>query len=411
MSRSAQENIWVRRVRTLTQILILSGTLNIGFIATFAYFVLRENDPVELELKPVEKLSQEVSSNEKILRAYSVLPFQELLLRLESKELVEEGYMKRDLALGCLVAFHHFNLERALGGLLLQQRKVSFENEEGEETMSLIIFPGLADYQFQAIIHYAKTEKWPLSSQGLFFALKRQEERRDSSLLEAFSLTPEFHAVFTLFSRSGIQISKEILIALLTEGEWESLERFFLEQRQAQNLTPERRRDFLLAYIEADSKVALHLLFRIDKEFVAKRFSDEQIISLLEMLDDKIVGLEAFAKELLLSPRSDAVHHKSALKLYSMKGESVPEPYDHKKTLRRFIPEAVIEEENKPPPPVQSVLPAPKPKKIYHTIEFGDSLWKIAQKYNTTVDELVRCNKLDSDRLRVGKQLEIPQKP
>ena len=43
-----------------------------------------------------------------------------------------------------------------------------------------------------------------------------------------------------------------------------------------------------------------------------------------------------------------------------------------------------------------------------YTVKNGDSLYKIAQTYNTTVDELMRLNNLTSTNLRVGQQLKVP---
>lgn len=36
------ENPWIRRTKWLTQALIISGTLNIGLLATFIYFVIQD---------------------------------------------------------------------------------------------------------------------------------------------------------------------------------------------------------------------------------------------------------------------------------------------------------------------------------------------------------------------------------
>src|ERR1700722_18078193 len=129
-----QENYWTRRNRWLTQALIISGTLNIGLIATFAYFVLKEKqETLAIELKPAAKNVSAPTTNAQLLRSYSLLPYQELLLRLENKDLIEEGLTKRDLALACLAAFHHFNLSKALGGLSLQERTLPLTNQEGQE--------------------------------------------------------------------------------------------------------------------------------------------------------------------------------------------------------------------------------------------------------------------------------------
>lgn len=45
--------------------------------------------------------------------------------------------------------------------------------------------------------------------------------------------------------------------------------------------------------------------------------------------------------------------------------------------------------------------------KIYTVIK-GDSLYKIAQKYHTTVDELKKLNNLSSSNLTIGRKLKIP---
>lgn len=241
-----QDNPWIKRTRYLTQILIISGTLNIGLVATFAYFVLKEKqENLAIELQPAKNLAAK-ETNFQLIRSYSLLPYQELLLRLENRDLIEEGLTKRDLSLACLVAFHHFNIDKALGGIPLQKRTLLFTNQEGQETIDLPVFPGLADYQFQAILQYAKTEKWPLTSQGLFYELKRSPTPRDPTLLDTFYLTPEYHAVSTLFSKSGLNLSREQIVELICEGEWTSISSFTAQQRTALDLSPDRRRAFLV---------------------------------------------------------------------------------------------------------------------------------------------------------------------
>lgn len=44
----------------------------------------------------------------------------------------------------------------------------------------------------------------------------------------------------------------------------------------------------------------------------------------------------------------------------------------------------------------------------YHVVKAGESLYSIAQKYNTTVEELKRLNNLTSNNLSVGQRLKIP---
>ena len=43
-----------------------------------------------------------------------------------------------------------------------------------------------------------------------------------------------------------------------------------------------------------------------------------------------------------------------------------------------------------------------------YTVVKGDSLYKIANKFNTSVSELIRLNNLTSNNLSIGKVLKVP---
>lgn len=45
----------------------------------------------------------------------------------------------------------------------------------------------------------------------------------------------------------------------------------------------------------------------------------------------------------------------------------------------------------------------------YYVVKSGDSLYKIASMYNTTVDELKRLNNLTSNMLSIGQRLVVPR--
>ncbi len=48
------------------------------------------------------------------------------------------------------------------------------------------------------------------------------------------------------------------------------------------------------------------------------------------------------------------------------------------------------------------------PSNEYYVVKSGDSLYKIANQFNTTVDEIKRLNNLTSNLLSIGQRLRIP---
>ena len=73
-------------------------------------------------------------------------------------------------------------------------------------------------------------------------------------------------------------------------------------------------------------------------------------------------------------------------------------------TIRIRVPNTVIEECIGPDytPPVSTI-----PTTTY-TVKRGDSLYSIANRYNTSVSELMKLNNLSSANLAIGQQLKIP---
>ena len=44
---------------------------------------------------------------------------------------------------------------------------------------------------------------------------------------------------------------------------------------------------------------------------------------------------------------------------------------------------------------------------IIHKVVSGDSLWSLANKYNTTIDSIKQLNNLVSDLLKIGEELQV----
>lgn len=464
-------------VRKLTVVLIASGALNIALLAGFFYWSAKDRIPMPYyELRPADKHEQQVPlaidhSNSDVIRCFRKMPLEQLIGRLRNVQLVENGYSQRDLALACLVCFHHFDLERALLGYAQpdQKRTIAYGRFRSGEPAELTVYPSLTEKQYEAIINFAATERWPLDSQGLFSALRKQQgTQTDPSLCDAFFLTQEFLAVDTLFSRAEVPVDKRELLSMLLEGDWTMLSIFAEQQRGSQDLSSARRQRFLLDYIIRNSKSAALLVLKTDGELAVRKLDDNHVVMILQLLDEKTPEAEKFALSLLTSPRSNTVWKEAAARLYAYAGEPMPEKYQHHAAISRFLPgHAVIVAANepaphaadknivqpseplrnpspgkpgtppkkvaapvKPPevkqPSVRSTLPRaniphgsiprgnlPPPnrevrRERLYVVQQGDSLWKISRRFDVDVDRIKAYNKLDSDFLKPGRPLLIP---
>jgi LysM repeat protein len=334
----------IKRIRQLTFLLAISGGLNIILGFFIFYWMTKENPPTPyFELKPAKKQELQTPlaidhSNSEIIRHFRRMPLQWLISRLSHTQLVENGYTERDLALASLTSFHSFDLERAFTGLPSpEKRTIVYGQFQDGRPAELTVFPNLSNKHFAAVQHFASTERWPLTSKGLFLALQKGE--LDPHLLDAFFMTQEFNTIEMIFNRNQVPVSKEELLKVILEGNWVLFSAFVEQQKTANDLSAARRQHFLLQYIQHQSKAAAQLLLKTDPDFATRKLDDAQILVLLKLLDEKNVGSETFALAQLTSPRSDAVRKQAAERLYQYEGAILPEPYKHQEALARFVPE------------------------------------------------------------------------
>lgn len=397
----SMQQLWEKKSRFLTQLLIWSGALNIGLLSSFVYFVLKdrpETKPFELEPAHSRPL---VLTYQEMLTTFSTLSWAELTALLDATDHVEGGYTQRDLALASLVAFHGFDIERALQGMTLQKRWVVFARKGGPEEIHLTLYPGLTEDHFHAVKRFILTETFPFTSQGIFYEVQRSVPPYDDALLEAFYLTPEFNSIFTLCQRSGMILPRPLLVAMIAQGEWKIIHQFAEEQKQSLDLTADRLKQLLLKFTRCRSLVAAKILLQWDREFLLKKIEDRDLTLFIDLFSQPFPLLHTFLKEVLTTPRSDGVWKKAAEKLYLFAQIEPPDPYDHQAALATFIGGAVA-----PPQPI----PTPIVEERKHVIQKGDNLWKIARKYHVSIDALREANHLESDKLREGKTLILPSK-
>ncbi len=358
---------WQAKSKWLAQILIISITINAGLIATLCYFAVRDKKTfMSYELKPLEKRPSKASltqTNEEVLGAFSSLSFDDLVRMLKDKTLVEEGYTKRDLALTCLVSMHHFDLDRALPHLDQKPKHATFLDTDGDD-LTLVFYPNLSDQSFDAIRKFAKQEKYPITTQGVFEWL---QVAPTPSLKKAFARTFEFQALQTLFSHTGDAIDTDAIFDLILSSDYKTLQKSIDMVRHRPQFTLETKRDVLKCYMRENSLIAAQFLVDTDFHYAVKRLSNSDLTLLMGL-----IGQES--------------HHYKALAAH----------------IQDSLRDIAIETE---------LLPAQDrsgPNQT-HIIADGDTLWDISRHYKISLDELKKANSIESEyRLRPGNKLIIP---
>lgn len=371
----------VKKFRVVTFALIFSGALNMGLLAAI-YALAVQDGPVLGTFGLHTSVNEQKISNISCLKEMSKRSFRELVALLTNRDVVEEGYSKRDLALSSLVEFHHFNIEKAIG-TISQTRTMQDEK--------IVLYPGLSEEQFEAVIRFAYQEKWPLTSKGLFTLLHTLPQPRDPSLDQAISLTPEFFALQVLFQKTGAPQDANTLIELASEGSYELLDQFTKEQAQLLDLSVEKRRRLLLSYLAHRSSRAADLLVQTDSVFALKRLDDKGMLDLLPLLSKRTAESETFCVSLLQSSRSDAIRKAAEGKARQWNAEPI-------------APSRIIDQT-----PVAMTESTGETSIQYHTVGEGESLWKISRQYKVKVDDIVLLNGIDKDKLYPGMSLRIPQ--
>ncbi|MEC7839709.1 MAG: LysM peptidoglycan-binding domain-containing protein [Chlamydiota bacterium] len=414
----------LKKLRKLSQLLIFSGTMNIIMLATLAYWHIKERPPTPVcERKPASYKPLEISTdNNAIINSLSGLPQEELIKALKNNTLVDNGYYIRDLALGVLTTHHYFDLDRALiGNTKPSQKRFLIYTDETGNKKELTVFSGLNEPHYAAIETFIKTEKWPLTSQGLFYQLQKEGSSSNKSLKYAFFITPEYMTIELLFKRAPQNISRDEILDVLLQGSWSMLANFSEKQRIAQDLSDEQRRTLLLNYIDKGSTCAATLFLKTDSVYAIKKLDDDHVVAILKLSTERTANAARFALATLASPRSDDVWKEASHRLYEFSGETKPEKFNRNQVLTRFLPLTVQEKEPVKQPPKniipktinkKAIVKAPKPKtsnwKRAYTVMEGDSLWKISRMFKVDIQELKKHNNLKNDSLTPGSMIIVP---
>ncbi len=395
----------------LTQGLIFSVALNLALITSIVFNAVKGKEGHSKAKNKTQLMTQvdETSSLKQTLVNYSEKSFQDLVSLLSQDKHIEDGFTERDLALSILCHQHDVDIDRALMGQATMLRFVPLQGA-AKSTYEYPVFAGVTNAQYKLIQTFIQNEKWPQTSHGLFNRLLKNIN--DESLKSAFYLSKEFMYIDGLFC--SLSISKEVLLNIILQGNWETLENFISEHHQIQDFSNALRIQFLKAYLNFGSQYAARLILEIDAGYALKKLDDSQIVALLSLLEDKTNLAENFAVHLAFGNRSDWVRQEACRLLYHYFGLTLPNPYsyseavqlisqkyqiDSVQTLTAATSSASTEEE--------ITSPSTSRRKTY-LVQDGDTLWKIARRNNVSLDDLREANHLNSDLIKVGMPLVIP---
>lgn len=377
-----------KKSRWLFQTLILSTTLNVALVGIFFYFLIRDN-PLQFSFQPrIEDEIENTPLNFSFVSQLKTLSFDHLVELLNDQRMVEQGYRVCDFAAAALATFHDFDVPRALGREKLSRRKWILDE------MTFILYPGLSDRDFEKLIYFAQCEKYPFTIKGLLQRMAESEP--DTHLLTFFCHTSEFLLLETMFTRTGLPVSKGTLLGMLREGGWQRFLEFYEKQKERADFSDQARRRLLMDYIESGSRTAAYLLLVTDAEFASRQLEDRYVTLILKLLDVKTQEALHFTQQIATSPRSDTVRELAGRRLAELSGEEV---------VGRYVPRP--SEGNLRP--LFRELPPAAPAPSTHIIQPGESLWLIARKYNVSIELLMEVNHLRSATIHPGKTLKIPQ--
>ena len=131
-----------------------------------------------------------------------------------------------------------------------------------------------------------------------------------------------------------------------------------------------------------------------------QRLAEAVIRSVMDYKGLKYIPPEGYISNTYVVQKGDS--------LYSI-ARKLNTTVDELKRLNNLTPNTLsIGQILKLPKPADIDEPSQEPTNITYTVQSGDSLYKIATKYNTTIDAIKKANNLTNDLLSIGQVLTIP---
>ncbi len=401
----SEELFYRKRCKRLGIALASSAFLNISILAFgiyewqetgFSFLATSSFRPQKSKL--YRQTGKELPTLTQVFRELESLDYNGLVVLLDDTSLVAEGYKKQDLALSMLVKRHYFDSKRALGTDPLVKRLFSYMAQDGQAS-EIILYPDLAPEQLALAKSFAKTEKWPITTEGL---LVRYRQEQSPELKGLILSTDEYRSCELLLTRAT-PISRDAIFEFATQVDYKLLKSLYEEMAKSQDFSPEVRRGFLLNALPHSAA----MLFQVDPRFCTHSLRDKYALILLAELEKKPDMAKEYALALLEAPRSNVIWKKAIIVLATIK-QLDPQTQTRTSILElygRIVPKVPA----KPVVAVQKPQTKKQPETVY-IVQSGDTLWHISKRFGVDIDKIKKHNKLTSDALKPGSMLRIPPK-
>ena len=356
------------------------------------------------------------TAREKLLSLKNA-PDETLISSLISEEKVGFGYTEGDIAASFLYA-RGFDFEPVLKAHSAWPMPVFLFSSQDQENKSDVVadFPLLSGLTLPIRIslqEYFTSKKAPYR---LEYVLERSSQNEDLTFAEE-----------ALSHRSDVRLWLSIyqLSHLSKEEAWKAL---LAMKKEA------------IVQAPSDKMSVEELCFLFEKKipsFLAKALVEHRLESCL-LLEDQLIeklleSLQDFPKtrarlciKLLQVPRKEAIHQQ-VKKIVTdlaqdpkLEAMTVPELIAYFKapkvalaTQSPTVPSSTPQKVAKPPVVGANVTeakhpPSAQPTCIIHTVQKGDSLWKIAKKYKVDPNKIAALNGVKKGQLDIGQKLRIP---
>jgi len=376
----------MKKIKSIWMILAISLSFNIFFLVSNLFEKNKSEDS-----EHNENISF-LLSEDNILKKYFSLSYKELTSLL----CLELNIQEKQIVLGCLTTFHYLDVDRALKNDIFQKEIKSFEIDN--KIYEIEIISSLSLKEVDKILTFINKNRWPITTKGKFLLLKNYPKLSDLSLENTFFSTYEFSSIRSLFNDSVCYLSDIEILGVLIDGSWDRLVSYVDKNYLFESLSEEMKVQFLLDYIEINSKKAATALLKMDVSKILKTLEESQVLNILDLLDTYSIEAENFCLELLKKAKYDRVFEKAVEKLYYFANEKKPEIIDYEQIIDRFLTASNKEED------LSNVYEG-----NVHIVKDGESLWQISQIYGLEIEEIKDVNGLENDDIFPGKTLLLPE--